>query len=116
LLEKARCLAHARRPEEHHVLRTLDEGKARQFHDLLVRCAGGEREIVLIESFDGREAGNPCEHLAGPRPPRLALGCQHLPSTKSVNEMRFSAAFCASAVYCAAIPPSRSSLHSSITR
>ena len=37
-------------------------------------------------------------------------------SRKSVNEVRFSAAVWASAGYCAAIPPSRSSLHSSISR
>jgi hypothetical protein len=51
--------------EEHNVLGALDEGEARQLHDLLARCAGGEVEVVLIERLDRGEAGNAREHLAG---------------------------------------------------
>jgi hypothetical protein len=32
---------------QHHVLSTLDEGEARQLHDLLARRAGSEVEVVL---------------------------------------------------------------------
>jgi len=67
-------LAHARRPEEHHVLCAFDEGNARQLHDLLARRAGGEAEVVLVKGLDGREAGHAREHFAGPRPAPFALG------------------------------------------
>jgi hypothetical protein len=55
-----------------------DEGEARQFHDLLARRAGSEVEVVLIKRLDRWEAGHPREHLARPRPARLALGDQQL--------------------------------------
>jgi hypothetical protein len=62
--------------EEHEFLGALDEGETRQLHDLLARRAGGEAEDVLIERLDRWETGHACEHLAGPRPARLALGDQ----------------------------------------
>jgi hypothetical protein len=62
-----------RRSWEHHIFGTLDEGEARQLHDLLARRAGGEVEAVLIERLDPGEARDAGEHLASPRPPRLAL-------------------------------------------
>jgi hypothetical protein len=105
-------LAHARGPEEHHVFGTLDEGEVRQFQDLLAGRADGEVEVVLIQRLDRREARDAREHLASSRPARLAFGGQQL-LNEVVNKVLFSAAFCGSAVYCAATPPSRSSLHSS---
>jgi hypothetical protein len=71
-------LAHAGRSEEHHVLGAFDEGQAGQLHDLLARRADGEVEVVLVERFNRRKAGNPRKQLAGARPPRFAFGQQQL--------------------------------------
>ncbi len=76
--DREMSLAHARGPQEHHVLRALDEGEAGQLHDLLARCAGGEIEVVLIKRLDRRKARHPREHLARPSPARFALGDQQL--------------------------------------
>src|SRR5579863_1607063 len=74
------------RAQEHHVLGALNEGQARQFHDLLARGTSGEGEVVLIERLDRWEAGDACEHLAGPRAARLALG--HEQFLNEVSERR----------------------------
>ena len=78
--------------------------------------AGDEVEVVLIKSLDRGE-----EPAMRANIPRVRAGRDSRPavrssSTKPVNEVRFSAAFRANAAYCAATPPSRSSLHSSTTR
>src|SRR6516165_11865527 len=76
--DREMSLADTRGSEEHHVLGAFDKGEARQFHDLLARRAGSEVEVILIERLDRWEAGDACEHLAGPRPARLTLGRQQL--------------------------------------
>ena len=46
--------------------------------DLLERYAGGEAKVKTVERLYRREAGNPCEHLAGAGPvgrsPREMIG------------------------------------------
>ena len=42
------------------------------------RCAGGEVEVVLIESPDRGEAGDAREHIARPSPARFTLRAEQL--------------------------------------
>ena len=37
--------------EQNYILAAPDEGQTGEFHDLFVRRAGGETQIVVIESF-----------------------------------------------------------------
>jgi len=71
-------LADAGRAEEDDVLGTLDKGQAGELMDLLARYAGGEAKVKAVERLYRREAGNPCEHLAGAGPvgrsPREMIG------------------------------------------
>ncbi len=99
-------LAHARRPEEHHVLCAFDEGNARQLHDLLARRAGGEVEVVLIERLDRGKAGDTPEHLASSRAARLALCAQQFLDEVGEGGVLLGRLL-SSAEYCAATPPSR---------
>ena len=46
--------------------------------DLRPRRAGGKGKVEGLERLDGREAGDPGQHVASPGPPCLALGLQHL--------------------------------------
>jgi len=105
--------------------------------DLGERCA--RLIAVSLRREQPREAGNPsgwrgsrarsrgefCPPRRGPRTPRFrrarrarrdSRSATSNSSRKSANEVRFSAAGCASAGYCVATPPSRSSLLRSISR
>jgi len=69
-------LAHARGPEEHHVLGALDEDETRELDDLFARGTSGEVEVILVKRLDRGEVGHPREHLARPGAARLTLGDQ----------------------------------------
>jgi len=71
-------LAHAARPEEHHVRDALGEGQAGRFGDLLARRAGRESEIIAVQRLDRGEARRAREHLPRPGPTHLTLTAQRL--------------------------------------
>ena len=59
--------------EEYDVLRTLNEGQARKFHDLLTWRARSEVKVVPIKCLDHGEPGDAREHLARAGTPRFTL-------------------------------------------
>src|SRR5262245_60043541 len=71
-------LAGSRGAQQHHVLGALDEAQRGELVDLRSRHAGGKAKVESLERLDGREAGDPGQHVTSSCPTCLALGLEHV--------------------------------------
>src|SRR6056297_3425045 len=82
-------LAGTARPEQDDVLRSLDEGEARELLDLGLGYAAGELEVVVLERLDRRQGRELEQRLSGSFMAPVKLGLQD--ALQEVGEADFLA-------------------------